>query len=220
MARTLAVIEGLTLFLVVSVLILGWVQPMVIDWIDLAGVLGQALALSACCIVAFYYNDLYDLRVVRTFGDFAVRLIQAFGVAFILLAGFYTAFPGTRIADGVFFSSFLLIFGVLLPHPGPLLLGDAEPAVPRARPDPGLEPPRRPDRGGDRGAAAPPAAGGRHRARCPRRSRDSARLRRVWPDGRLAQIIDEVRPDRIVVALGERRGRLPVRTLLEPASPV
>ena len=40
---------------------------------------------------------------------------QAFGVAFILLAGFYTAFPGTRIADGVFFSCFLLIVGALLP---------------------------------------------------------------------------------------------------------
>ncbi len=35
------------------------------------------------------------------------------------------------------------------------------------------------------------------------------------PMEQLAKIIDEVRPDRIVVALGERRGRLPVRTLLD-----
>ena len=64
-------------------------------------------------------------------------------------------------------------------HPGRLLLGDAEPAVPGARPDPGLEPPRRPDRGRDRGAAALPAAGGRGRARGRRRRRGAARLRRV-----------------------------------------
>ena len=35
------------------------------------------------------------------------------------------------------------------------------------------------------------------------------------PMERLGKIIDEVRPDRIVVALGERRGRLPVRALLD-----
>ena len=215
MARTLAVIEGLTLFLVVSVLILGWVQPMVIDWIDLAGVLGQALALSACCIVAFYYNDLYDLRVVRTFGDFAVRLIQAFGVAFILLAGFYTAFPGTRIADGVFFSSFLLIFGVLLPiralsywvmrsrpfQERVLILGSS-PLAGQIVAEIAVRPHFRqrvvgivPDVPG--GPGTPPG------------------YVEFGPMEQLAQIIDEVRPDRIVVALGERRGRLPVRTLLD-----
>ena len=189
MARTLAVIEGLTLFLVVSVLILGWVQPMVIDWIDLAGVLGQALALSACCIVAFYYNDLYDLRVVRTFGDFAVRLLQAFGVAFILLAGFYTAFPGTRIAEGVFFSSFLLISGSSS-RPGPLLLGDAEPAVQERALILGSSPlaaqivaeiARRTRQRVVASRPMPPAPG-------------PARLRRVWPDEHLAQNIHEVRP--------------------------
>jgi exopolysaccharide biosynthesis polyprenyl glycosylphosphotransferase len=37
----------------------------------------------------------------------------------------------------------------------------------------------------------------------------------VGPLGRLDKIIEEVHPDRIVVALAERRGRLPVRQLLE-----
>jgi exopolysaccharide biosynthesis polyprenyl glycosylphosphotransferase len=214
-ARALAFIEGLTLFAVVSILTLGWVQPMVIDWIDVAGVLGQALALSACCIVAFYYNDLYDLRVVRTFGDFAVRLLQAFGVAFILLAGFYTLFPGTRIADGVFFSSFILIVGVLLPiravsywvmwsrpfQERVLILGSSPLAAQIVAEIAARAHFRQRVVG-----VVPEAAGGV--------GTPSGHIE-FGPIERLAEIIDEVRADRIVVALGERRGRLPVRTLLD-----
>jgi len=37
----------------------------------------------------------------------------------------------------------------------------------------------------------------------------------LGPVSRLAEIVDEVRPDRIVVALSERRGKTPVRTLVE-----
>jgi len=37
----------------------------------------------------------------------------------------------------------------------------------------------------------------------------------LGPMSRLAEIIDEVRPDRVLVALGERRRRTPVRALLE-----
>ena len=40
------------------------------------------------------------------------------------------------------------------------------------------------------------------------------RNRLIGPLGRLAEIINEVQPDRIVVALADRRGRLPVRELL------
>src|SRR5262249_6942600 len=75
----------------------------------------QAAALSFCCIVAFYYNDLYDLRMVRGFGAFASRLLQSFGVAFLLLAAFYGLFPDTKVAQGPFISSFLVIIGVFLP---------------------------------------------------------------------------------------------------------
>ena len=38
---------------------------------------------------------------------------------------------------------------------------------------------------------------------------------RFGPVGRLPEIIEQVRPDRIVVALGERRGRTPLPALLE-----
>ena len=142
--------------------------------------------------------------------------MQAFGVALILLAGFYTAFPGARpFADGVFFSGFLLIVGVLLPlralsywvmrsrpfQERVLILGSS-PLAAQIVAEIAVRPHLRqrvvgivPDAPG--GPGTPPG------------------YVEFGPMEQLAQIIDEVRPDRIVVALGERRGRLPVRTLLD-----
>jgi FlaA1/EpsC-like NDP-sugar epimerase len=112
---SLAVTEGLVLFLAVCGTIYAWGHPLLVDWVDLATLLWQAGAVSLCCIVAFYYNDLYDLRVVRSFSLFASRLLQSFGVALILLAGFYTAFPNTRLGEGAFVSSLIVSAGLLVP---------------------------------------------------------------------------------------------------------
>src|SRR5262249_58472451 len=99
---SLALLEGAALFAAVCGTIFVWGHPLLSDWLDVAVVLGQGAALSLSCIVAFYYNDLYDLRIVRNLNEFALRLLQSFGVALILLAGFYALFPGTRIAQGPF----------------------------------------------------------------------------------------------------------------------
>ena len=60
---SLAVTEGLVLFLAVCGTIYAWGHPLLADWVDVATLLWQAGAVALCCIVAFYYNDLYDLRV-------------------------------------------------------------------------------------------------------------------------------------------------------------
>ena len=86
----LIVVEALVLFAAVAGTIFAWGNPLTLDSRGLMTVLGQAAALSLSCIVAFYYNDLYDLRIVRSFSEFGSRLLQSFGVALILLAGFYT----------------------------------------------------------------------------------------------------------------------------------
>jgi len=49
--------------------------------IHLTGALGRALALSLSCVVAFYYQELYDLRAVRTFRAFLARLPRSAGLA-------------------------------------------------------------------------------------------------------------------------------------------
>src|SRR5206468_1694451 len=50
----------------------------------LAVALKLSLALSLSCAVAFYYQQLYDLRAVRTFREFLSRLPISAGLAFLL----------------------------------------------------------------------------------------------------------------------------------------
>ncbi len=215
MAVTLALLEGGLLFAAVSGMILAWARSFLLDWIDVMTVLGQALALSSCCIVAFYYNDLYDLRIVRSFGDFAARLVQAFGVAFILLAGFYTVFPETQIAQGPFVSSLATILGLLLP------LRAATYAVMRSRPFVervlilGTSPLAR-------RIIAEIEAQPHFRYAVVGVVDDSgvpgelpSRYPFLGPLERLDKIVEEIRPDRIVVALAEPLGHLPLWQLLE-----
>jgi exopolysaccharide biosynthesis polyprenyl glycosylphosphotransferase len=212
---SLAVVEGFVLFLAVCGSIFAWGHLLFLDWLDVATLLWQAAAVSLCCIVAFYYNDLYDLRVVRSFSLFASRLLQSFGVALILLAGFYTVFPDTRIGEGAFVSSLVVSAGLLVPLRAVgytimrrrafadrvLILGTGATARRliyeiEARPnfryaiigvvDDG--------NGIDTSGLPYPVLG---------------------PLERLDKIIDDVKPDRVIVSLTERRGRMPMAQLLE-----
>jgi exopolysaccharide biosynthesis polyprenyl glycosylphosphotransferase len=194
-----------------------WASSPLLDAVDVGLVLGQAFVLSASCIVAFYYNDLYDLRVVRSMRGVASRLVQAFGVAFILLATFYTLFPDMRIAGGAFVSSLLIIVGVLLPlraltyaimrsglFTQRVLIVGATPLALKII----YETTAQPHLGYDVvGVADDGDAPGGATIQFPVPVRG--------PLEHLDKIIEEVRPDRIIVALSERRGRLPVHQLLE-----
>ena len=215
MALILALIETSVLFTAVSGTVLLWARPILVDWIDVMTVLGQGLAVSLCCVVAFYYNDLYDLHIVRSFGGFASRLLQSFGVAFILLAFFYALFPGARIVEGVFVSSLVTVVGFLLPLRAisyivmrsrafierVLILGTGAlsqklVAEIEARPECGYAIAGIIDDGATSGArpeSGPPVLG---------------------PANSLQKIVEDERVDRIIVAMAERRGRLPMDQLL------
>src|SRR6267142_197463 len=110
MGRWRALLEVGVLGAAVNATTLVWV-----GWTDVLLAVGRASMLGACCIVAFYYNDLYDLRIVRTFRDFASRLPQTFGVAFILMAPLYAWVPELKTPNGAFVLSILAILAVLLP---------------------------------------------------------------------------------------------------------
>ena len=212
---SLAVIEGLVLFLAVTGSIYAWGHQLVLDWLDVATMLWQSAAVSLCCIVAFYYNDLYDLRVVRSFGLFASRLLQSFGVALILLGGFFTVVPGAGIAEAPFVSSLLVSAGLLVP------LRAIGYTIMRRRAF------------ADR-VLVLGTGGLARRIIHETESRPNFRYAIVGvveegngvdatglpypvlgPLERLDKIIDEVRPDRLIVALTERRGRMPMSQLLE-----
>ena len=215
MALTLALLEGVSLFVAVGAMILLWLHPLLTDWIDVLTVLSQAFGISFCCIVAFYYNDLYDFRVARNFAQFASRLMQSFGVAFILLAIFYTLLPETKLAGRPFVSSFLIIVGFLLPLRGisyavmrsrpfierVLILGTSPLASKVVQ-----EIEMRPNAGYAIVGVVDDGAGSEG---------TFAGYPFYGPVARLAKIIDDVRPGRIIVTMAERRGRLPVDELLQ-----
>ena len=212
---SLLLVEGATLFAAAVTTVFLWGSPHLLDWIDAARFLGQAVALSLCCILAFYYNDLYDLRVVRSFAEFATRLLQGLGVALLLLAGFYILFPDMRVGDGALVPSLLLIVGLLLPIRAVgyavmrhrafadrvLILGTG--ALARkiveeieARPHYRYQIVGVTDDG--QVDADPPM-----------------KYPLFGPVERLDKIAAEVQADRIIVALTDRRGHMPMRQLLE-----
>jgi exopolysaccharide biosynthesis polyprenyl glycosylphosphotransferase len=211
----LAFVEGGLLFAAVSGTILFWGQSTVSGWHHVALLLWQAAVPSACCIIAFYYNDLYDLRIVRSFAEFSSRLLQSFGVALILLAAVYTFAPVLRISSGPLLSSLLIIVGLLVPLRAAgysimrrhalsdrvLILGTGDLARTLIR-EIDAQPHYRYAIVGvaDDGHADTLGLLG-HPLR--------------GPLDHLDKIIEEVKPDRIVVALAERRGRMPMRHLLE-----
>jgi exopolysaccharide biosynthesis polyprenyl glycosylphosphotransferase len=215
MALTLALLEGGSLLVAVGATIFLWLRPLLTEWIGVGTFLSQAFGLSFCCIVAFYYNDLYDFRVTRNFAQFASRLVQSFGVAFILLAIFYTLFPRTRIAGPPLIGSFLTIIGLLVPlraisyailrsHPfieRVLILG-ASPLALKLVQEIDVQPHRRYMVAAVVDDVKPSNA---FPARIPFRG----------PLKRVDKIIDELRPHRVILALSERRGQLPFRQLLE-----
>jgi sugar transferase (PEP-CTERM system associated) len=57
---------------------------------------------TALCLLCLYYNDLYDLTIVRTNREVLIRLLQAIGTALILLALLYLALPALMVGDGAF----------------------------------------------------------------------------------------------------------------------
>jgi exopolysaccharide biosynthesis polyprenyl glycosylphosphotransferase len=212
---SLIVAEGAALFAAVSAAVFVWGSPLLLDWLDAATFVGQAAALSLCCIVAFYYHDVYDLSVVRSFSQFATRLLQSLGVALVLLAGFYTFFPDMRLGSGALVSSLLIVVGLLLPiravgyavmrrrafadrililGTGPLarkLIEEIE-----ARPHYRYQ---------IVGVADDGQVGTDEPIKYPLRG----------PLEHLDKIVDELKVDRVIAALGERRGRMPMRQLLE-----
>jgi len=211
----LAVLEGLSLWAAVCGAIWVSTTPLLTHWSDVAFLLAKALAISLCCAVSFYYNDLYDLGIVRTFGEFVGRLFQAFGVAFILLAILYAVFPAIRILGEAFLLSLILILAMLLPlrailyvvvgqktfRERVLILGTTPLASTIIK-----EMTSRPYAGyvilGVADSAPAPAGFA---------LADSL----LGSLDRLGKILEEVQPHRIIVAMAERRARLPVRDLLE-----
>lgn len=219
MALTLALLEGCAIFAVVSGALLVWSLRLPGGWGEVLAVLALAAGLSVCTVVAFYFADLYNPRMVRSFHSLLGRLPRAVAWAAVLLAGFLAAVPSAvQMTEGAIQAGMLLtiaiVFGPLVPlramasrtmrrqrFAKRLLIVGTSPLARRLI----EEVERRSDCRHSIVGIVEEGTGKRARPlhRAPAGSLDA-----------LDRIIEEARPDRIVVALADRRGRLPTQRLL------
>lgn len=185
------------------------------ELIDRQGFLKAGLA-TGFCLVAFYLFDLYDFVVMHDRRELVLRLVQALGLAWVALALMFYAFPQLMIGRGVALLALPLALTLMvswrvsihwfLGHPDfgerILIVGSGNLAVEVAR-----EVLDRPDAGyrivGFVGTDSELLG----------KSLINPRVIAVTTE--LAEVVKRENIDRIVVAMGERRGHLPTEELLK-----
>ncbi len=178
------------------------------------GFLKAALA-TAFCLAAFYLFDLYDFIVMHDRRELVLRLVQALGLAWIALALAFYAFPKLTLGRSIFLIALPLALALmvgwrvsihwLLGHPDfgekILIVGSGSLAVEVAR-----EMLDRPDAGyriaGFVGTDAQLLG------------KSLINPRVIGLTSELDEVVRRENIDRIVVAMGERRGQLPTNELL------
>ena len=111
--RNLLFVIGEGALIYTSVLIAAFIRLGSVHDSFLSGeVLSKALLIMVVCQACLYYNELYDLKVTDTPLELGLRLTKAIGIASILLALFYFCIPSLLMGRGIFFIS--LIFLILL----------------------------------------------------------------------------------------------------------
>jgi FlaA1/EpsC-like NDP-sugar epimerase len=175
----------------------------------------EGLAISLCCIASFYYSDLYDLRIVRNLRAFVSRLLRSFVIAFIPLVAFYILFPQMKITVWPFIANLLIVVGLLLSIRAICYGIMKRPLLAERVLVLGTSPLAR--------KIAEETESALHLRYTIVGIADNAVpscetiLRYPFlmlPEG-FPKIVEELKPDRIVVALAERRGQLPVDHLLQ-----
>ncbi len=174
------------------------------------GVAVRIAVVTAVCIVAFYYNDLYNFEAPHDFGQLFSRLCRALGVSALVLAGGYLMFPDMIVGGNLASYALLLtllavlslrviVYALAKRRPFServLILGGGRFAGELARQ---IE--TRPDLALRVVGCLTPVAG-------------PLATPRLGDYGDVGEVVRRLRPDRIVVAMPDRRGNLPVSDLL------
>ena len=179
------------------------------------GFLKAALA-TLFCLASFYLFDLYDFVVMHDRRELVLRLVQALGLAWVALALSFYAFPQLMLGRGISLIALPLALGLmvgwrisihwLLGHPDfgekILIVGSGTFAVEVAR-----EMLERPDAGYRIAGFVgndPDLLG-----------KSLINPRVIGLTSELDEVVRREGIDRIVVAMGERRGQLPTDELLQ-----
>ena len=167
------------------------------------------------CLIAFYLFDLYDFIVMHDRRELVLRLIQALGLAWIALALCFYAFPQLMLGRGISMIALPLALTLMvswrvsihwfLGHPGIgeriLIVGSGNQAVEVAR-----EVLNRPDAGY--------RIAGFVGTDTELLGKSLINPRVIALTSELDKVVEREGIDRIVVAMGERRGHLPTDELL------
>ncbi len=107
--RNIFFVLGEALVILISFLLASWLilgsDPLADDrWFP-----AKIMFITFVCQLFLYYYDLYDFKVTSSFSELTIRLLQALGTATIFLAVFYFAFPRMIIGQGVFVASIILV---------------------------------------------------------------------------------------------------------------
>jgi exopolysaccharide biosynthesis polyprenyl glycosylphosphotransferase len=114
-AVRLAILEGAAILLAPGIGILLWEPRPLSILADLWRLAIPSLTIAVCCIIAFYYCDLYDLRVTHNFLEFAPRLLQSLGLSFLLMALVYSLVPDLAAGGRPLYSSMVVLVAFVLP---------------------------------------------------------------------------------------------------------
>ena len=104
--------EGIAIF--VAVMVACWLLLNVELFRLDRGIYLKIFLISLVCQICLYYNDLYDLEVTDTFQELGIRLLQALGTAAIILAGIYVIFPKAIVGSGIFAVSIVFVIIVIV----------------------------------------------------------------------------------------------------------
>jgi exopolysaccharide biosynthesis polyprenyl glycosylphosphotransferase len=215
LAQRLAWLDGASTLAVLGAALALW--PPSDDPASTVTLLTRVAVVAATCVVALYYNDLYNFEVPHDVGQVAIRLCRAFGFSALALAVMWMLFPamilGGNLAPPALLATLVTVLAlhtavyalakrppfserVVLLGAGGLareLAGQVEGRADLAMRVVGALCPE-----GDQPApegAAPP-------------------LPRLGGYGDIGEVVHRHRPDRIIVAMPDRRGNLPVSELL------
>lgn len=205
-------LESLLLYL--SILLASWIVFGSTWGGSFPGLHLKAACIIVVCVLCLYCNNVYNLRAISGYLDLVIKLFQSLGAALILLALFYIGFSQASLGTGFFFVYVPVVVAVLSAwrfvyifilksgflSQKVIVLGDGEFA---------LDICREIEREIDCGYSVVALVTEHHLE-----GLESVRAPHIRSYENLARIAAEYEAERIVVALREKRGNLPVDELL------
>ncbi|MGC1105058.1 MAG: sugar transferase [Candidatus Acidiferrales bacterium] len=175
----------------------------------------KILVVAVIFIVCMYYFDLYDSFVFSNQREVLTRLVEVFGTVCILLAVVYYAFPSLQLGRGIFLIGFLFVALALLVWRRLFLAVNALPQLAERTLVLGDGPLAKPliDEIESRAELGMRIVGQlRHLTNGNGQFTDLSKAEQYE---QLARQVKSYGAARIIVAMGERRGKLPVEALLQ-----